>query len=68
VKEVADVPVLAYHVSGEYAMVKAAGAAGFIDEQAVMMESLLAMKRAGANAILTYAARDVARLLKQSIT
>ncbi len=63
VREVADVPVLAYHVSGEYAMVKVAAAAGVIDDHAVMLETLLAMKRAGANAILTYAARDMARLL-----
>ena len=63
VREVADVPVLAYHVSGEYAMVKAAGAAGVIDERAVMLETLLAIKRAGADAILTYAARDVAKWL-----
>lgn len=63
VRAVADVPVLAYHVSGEYAMVKAAGAAGLLDEQAVMLENLLAIKRAGATAILTYAARDVARML-----
>lgn len=65
VKEIADVPVLAYHVSGEYAMLKAAAAAGFIDERAVTMETLLAIKRAGADAILTYAARDVARWLAQ---
>mgnify|MGYP003385937520 CR=1 FL=1 len=65
IKEVADVPVLAYHVSGEYAMVKAAAAAGFIDERAVMLETLLAIKRAGADAILTYAARDIARYLRQ---
>ena len=63
VRKVSDVPVLAYHVSGEYAMVKVAAAAGVIDDQAVMLETLLAMKRAGANAILTYAARDMARLL-----
>ena len=65
VREVSDVPVLAYHVSGEYAMVKVAAAAGVIDERAVMLETLLAMKRAGADAILTYAARDVARWLKE---
>ena len=65
VREVADVPVLAYHVSGEYAMVKAAAAAGVIDERAVMLETLLAMKRAGADAILTYAARDIARSLRE---
>lgn len=63
VKDVSDVPVLAYHVSGEYAMVKVSAAAGVIDEQAVMLETLLAIKRAGADAIFTYAARDIARLL-----
>ena len=66
VKQVSDVPVLAYHVSGEYAMVKAAASAGLIDERAVMMETLLAIKRAGADAILTYAARDVARWLQEA--
>jgi len=65
VKEVVAVPVLAYHVSGEYAMVKAAAAAGMLDEKAVILENLLAIKRAGADAILTYAARDVARWLKE---
>jgi porphobilinogen synthase len=66
VREVSDVPVLAYHVSGEYAMVKAAANAGMLDEKAVMLETLLAIKRAGATAILTYAARDVAKWLKES--
>ena len=66
VKEMADVPVLAYHVSGEYAMVKAASAAGMLDEKAVMLETLLAIKRAGADSILTYAARDVAQWLKDA--
>lgn len=65
VKEVVAVPTLAYHVSGEYAMVKAAAAAGLLDEKAVMLENLLAIKRAGADAILTYAARDVARYLAE---
>jgi porphobilinogen synthase len=60
VKEMSEVPVFAYHVSGEYAMLKAAVAAGMLDEQAATLETLLAMKRAGADAILTYAARDVA--------
>ena len=64
VREVSDVPVLAYHVSGEYAMVKASANAGMLDEKAVMLETLLAIKRAGATAILTYAARDVALWLK----
>ncbi len=64
VKEMSEVPVFAYHVSGEYAMLKAAVAAGMLDEQAATLETLLAMKRAGADAILTYAARDVAVWLK----
>ncbi len=63
VKAVADVPVLAYQVSGEYAMLKAAAAAGMLDEKAATLEALLAIKRAGADAIFTYAARDVARWL-----
>lgn len=58
-------PTAAYHVSAEYSMVKAAAANGWIDERAVMLESLLAMRRAGADIILTYAARDVARWLKE---
>lgn len=64
VKEICDVPVLAYHISGEYAMVKAAAAAGMLEEQAATMEVLLAIKRAGADAIFTYAARDVAKWLR----
>ena len=52
-----DVPVAAYHVSGEYAMVKAAGQLGWLDGDTVMLEHVLAMKRAGADMILTYAAR-----------
>ncbi len=58
-----NVPVLVYHVSGEYAMVKAAGVQGWIDGDQVMLEHLLAFKRAGARAILTYAAMDVAEFL-----
>jgi porphobilinogen synthase len=58
-------PVLAYQVSGEYAMLHAAAAAGAFDLRAAMLESLLAFKRAGAAAILTYAARDVARWLAE---
>lgn len=57
------VPVAAYHVSGEYAMVKAAAAQGWIDEQAVMLESLTSLKRAGADMILTYFATAAARIL-----
>ncbi len=59
-----DRPIACYNVSGEYAMIKAAGAKGWIDEQKVMMESLLSMKRAGADIIITYFAKDVAKLLK----
>jgi len=57
-------PTAAYAVSAEYAMVKAAGAKGWIDERAVTLESLLAMRRAGADILITYAATDVARWLK----
>ncbi|MFS8909016.1 porphobilinogen synthase [Synechococcus sp. OH2] len=66
VKEATDLPVAAYNVSGEYAMIKAAEQKGWIDGKKVMMESLLAMKRAGADMILTYFAKEVALLLKQS--
>ena len=55
-----DVPLAAYHVSGEYAMVKAAAERGWIDGPAVMLEHLTAIRRAGADMILTYAARDIA--------
>jgi len=63
VRELCDVPVAAYNVSGEYAMVKAAGRAGFIDEARVMLEVLMSIKRAGADMILTYHATEAARLL-----
>jgi porphobilinogen synthase len=63
-KRTFDVPLAAYQVSGEYAMIKAAGQKGWIDEERVMLESLLSIKRAGANMILTYYARDVAKLLR----
>jgi porphobilinogen synthase len=59
-----DVPLAAYHVSGEYAMVKAAAERGWIDGPAVMLEHLTAIRRAGADMVLTYAARDVADLLR----
>jgi porphobilinogen synthase len=58
-----DIPIAAYHVSGEYAMVKAAGANGWIDATAVAVEQLTAVRRAGADMILTYFAHDVAELL-----
>lgn len=63
IKSVVDVPVAAYNVSGEYAMIKAAGQLGWLDESRVMMESLTAIKRAGADLILTYFAKEVARQL-----
>ena len=56
-------PLAAYQVSGEYSMIKAAGQAGWIDESKVMLESLLSIKRAGADIILTYFAKEAARLL-----
>ena len=59
-----DWPVAAYNVSGEYAMIKAAAAHGWLDEKRVMMETLLAIRRAGADLILTYFAKDAARLLR----
>jgi porphobilinogen synthase len=63
VKDEFQVPTFAYQVSGEYAMLKAAAQNGWLDHDAVMMESLLAFKRAGADGILTYFALDAARLL-----
>jgi porphobilinogen synthase len=57
-------PTAAYHVSGEYAMIKAAAANGWIDEQRAMMETLTSISRAGADIIITYYARDAARLLR----
>jgi porphobilinogen synthase len=63
VKDTFLVPTFAYQVSGEYAMLKAAAQNGWLDHDAVMMESLLAFKRAGADGVLTYFARDAARLL-----
>ena len=63
VRERFDCPVAAYNVSGEYAMVKAAAAAGHLDEQAAALESLVAIKRAGADLIFTYWAKDLARWL-----
>lgn len=64
VKEKFAMPTAAYQVSGEYAMIKAAGKLGWIDEQRVMMESLIAIKRAGADMILTYFAKEAAKLIK----
>lgn len=60
------VPTLAYQVSGEYAMLMAAAQAGWLEERAVVMESLVAFKRAGADAVLTYCAPKVLRWLRES--
>jgi len=60
-----DIPVFAYQVSGEYAMLKAAAQNGWLDEKATVLESLLAFKRAGADGVLTYFAKDVARWLRE---
>jgi porphobilinogen synthase len=64
VKDEFGVPVFAYQVSGEYAMLKAAAQNGWLDEHAIVMESLLAFKRAGANAVLTYFAKAVGHWLR----
>jgi len=64
VRERVNVPVAAYHVSGEYAMIEAAARNGWIDRDRVMLESLVAIRRAGADFILTYYAKDAARLLR----
>ena len=66
VREAFQYPTYAYQVSGEYAMIKAAAQNGWLDHDAVMMESLLAFKRAGADGVLTYFALEAARLLKQN--
>jgi porphobilinogen synthase len=63
VRERFDVPLAAYHVSGEYALIKAAAQKGWIDEERVMLETLTSIKRAGADIILTYYARDAIRAL-----
>lgn len=64
-REEFDAPIAAYHVSGEYAMIKAAARNGWIDEQRVMMETLTSIKRAGADIILTYYAREAIRVLSR---
>jgi porphobilinogen synthase len=65
VKDEFRVPTFAYQVSGEYAMIKAAAQNGWLDHDKAMMEAMLAFKRAGADGVLTYFARDIARLLKK---
>lgn len=64
VSQVSNVPVVAYHVSGEYAQLKAAAANGWIEEEAAMLEATLSIKRAGADIIITYFAKEIARYLR----
>ncbi|NJL83254.1 MAG: porphobilinogen synthase [Chloroflexaceae bacterium] len=66
VKEIIDLPVAAYNVSGEYSMVKAAALKGWIDEKQVVLETLTSFKRAGADLILTYHAKDAVRWLQEA--
>ena len=63
-REAVDVPVAAYNVSGEYAALKAAAERGWLDERAAVLESLTAIRRAGADVIVTYHAKEVARWLQ----
>jgi porphobilinogen synthase len=63
-KQTFAVPTYAYHVSGEYAMIKAAAANGWIDEKAIVLESMIAFRRAGCDAVLTYCAQDVASWIR----
>jgi porphobilinogen synthase len=64
VKDITRLPVAAFNVSGEYAMVKAAAAAGYVDERAIVLESLTSIRRAGADVVITYHAKDAARWLQ----
>ena len=63
-----DLPLAAYNVSGEYAMIKAAAANGWLDERRVVLEVLTAIKRAGADIIITYHAKDAARWLQRIVS
>jgi porphobilinogen synthase len=63
IKESTNLPVAAYNVSGEYAMIKAASAAGMLDERAAVLEALTSIRRAGADIVITYHAKDAARWL-----
>ena len=65
VREAVDVPVAAYNISGEYAMVEAAAAHGWIDREAAILETLTSIRRAGADVVLTYGAAEAARLLSR---
>jgi len=65
VKEDTMMPLVAYNVSGEYAMLKAAVAAGYLDERAAVLETLTAVRRAGADVVISYHAKDAARWLSE---
>ncbi|MDJ0529405.1 MAG: porphobilinogen synthase, partial [Microcystis sp. M53600_WE12] len=65
-RDSSHLPVAAYNVSGEYAMIKAAAKQGWIDEKSLILETLISMKRAGADLILTYFAADVALMKQES--
>ena len=65
VAEMADVPVSAYQISGEYAMIEAAAANGWIDRRAAITESVLSIRRAGADTVLTYWAAELGRWMKE---
>ena len=67
VRERFDVPLAAYNVSGEYAMVKAAAAAGLLDEQAAALESLTAIKRAGADIVISYWTKELAAVAVRTV-
>ena len=64
-RQASNLPIAAYHVSGEYAMMKAAAERGWIDERAVVLEALMCFRRAGADVILTYYAKQAAQWLKE---
>jgi porphobilinogen synthase len=64
IKDDTAVPLAAYNVSGEYAMLKAAAAAGYLDEQAAVLETLTSIRRAGADIVITYHAKDAAQWLQ----
>jgi porphobilinogen synthase len=66
VKDETQMPVAAYHVSGEYAMIKAASAAGYLDERTAVLETLTSIRRAGADVVITYHAKDAARWLQET--
>ena len=64
IKDATDMPMAAYNVSGEYAMIKAAAAAGYLDERTAVLEALTGIRRAGADIVITYHAKDAARWLQ----